>query len=255
MIACSLQSGSNGNCTYVETGDVRFLIDAGISGIQTEKRLRGLGRDIREVDFVLISHDHSDHVKCSGILSRKYNLDIFMTEKTCRRIEERGSCGRFGRIRHFRAGEKIRLGGTSIETVPTPHDCEDGVAFIIDDSRNRMGVLTDLGHVFAGLEEVVETLDGVILESNYDASMLENGPYPAFLKRRIEGNAGHISNTESAGLLAHGFSSRLRWACLAHLSGQNNSPATALATHRAVLGEGRKLSVAGRYEPSGVLSL
>lgn len=254
MKAVSLQSGSNGNCIYVETKDLRILFDAGISGIQAEERLRTIGRDIRDVDCLVISHDHTDHARCAGIFSRKYGLDVRMTRKTHSAVMSSGGCGPTG-ISHFEPGEIISFGGTVIETIPTPHDGVDGVAFVVDDSRSRLGILTDLGHVFDGLPELMMELDGVFLESNYDVSMLENGPYPAFLKKRIKGPGGHISNVESAALLSRAFAGRLKWACLAHLSEQNNSHAIAVATHRAVLGAGVALSVASRYGISSLLSL
>jgi len=255
MKAVSLQSGSNGNCIYVETEDLRILFDAGISGIQAEERLRTIGRDIRNVDCLVISHDHTDHARCAGIFSRKYGLDVRMTRKTHSAVMSSGGCGPIRGVSHFEPGEIISFGGTVIETIPTPHDGVDGVAFVVEDSRCRLGVLTDLGHVFDGLPELVTELDGVFLESNYDVSMLENGSYPAFLKKRIKGPGGHISNVESAALLSRAFAGRLKWACLAHLSEQNNSPAIAVATHRAVLGARASLSVASRHGISSLLSL
>ncbi len=255
MKAVSLQSGSNGNCIYVETGDARILFDAGISGIQAERRLAAVGRDIRDVDCVMISHDHWDHSRYAAVLSRKYGLKVSMTPKTYSKVTSYGGCGRFHEISHFGAGEIIRFGDTSVMTIPTPHDAVDGVAFIVDDSRSRLGVMTDLGHVFKGLPELLMTLDGVFLESNYDVSMLENGPYPAFLKNRIKGRSGHISNTDAAGLLSPAFRERLKWACLAHLSEQNNTPGTALDTHRDIIGTEAALSVASRYGVSSLMSL
>ncbi|MBU8923257.1 MAG: MBL fold metallo-hydrolase [Bacteroidales bacterium] len=255
MKAVSLQSGSNGNCIYVETDDVRILLDAGISGIKAENRLKTIGRDIRDIDCVVISHDHSDHTRCAGIFSRKYDLNVWMTPTTYSTVDSRGFCGLFRNLSHFNAGESVRFGKTVIETFPTPHDGVDGVAFVVDDSRNRLGVLTDLGHVFDGLQELIMGLDGVFLESNYDVSMLENGPYPAFLKKRITGDGGHISNIEAAGLLLPAFSQKLKWASLAHLSEQNNDPQTAIDTHRDVLGNNVELSVASRYRVSSLLSL
>ena len=255
MKAVSLQSGSNGNCIYVETDDVRILFDAGISGIQAEKRLAEVGRDIRDVDCVIISHDHWDHASCAGIFSRKYRLNVWMTPKTYSKVNSRSACGRFHELSYFNAGEALRFNKTVIVTIPTPHDGVDGVAFIVDDSRSKLGVLTDLGHVFDGLPELLMSLDGVFLESNYDVSMLENGPYPAFLKNRIKGKSGHISNIEAADLLSPAFRKKLKWACLAHLSEQNNNPRTALDTHRNILGIGAELSVASRYSVSTVLSL
>lgn len=253
--AVSLQSGSNGNCIYVETGDVRILFDAGISGIQAEKRLAAVGRDIRDVDCIFISHDHSDHARCAGIFSRKYSLDLWITPKTQAAAISRGTGGPYHKIFHFNSGESVRFGNTLVETVPTPHDGVDGVGFIVDNGRIRLGVLTDLGHVFDGLQELLTGLDGVFLESNYDVEMLESGPYPAFLKERIKGRGGHISNIEAAGLLAPAFRKNLKWACLSHLSEQNNDPQTALATHRSILGDDVSLNMASRYEVSPLLSL
>ena len=255
MKAVSLQSGSNGNCIYVETDDVRILFDAGISGIQAEKRLEEVGRDIRDVDCVMISHDHWDHARYAAIFSRKYSLDVWMTHKTYSKVNSSGACGRFHELSHFGAGEILCFNNTSVITIPTPHDAVDGVVFIVEDSHSRLGVMTDLGHVFAGLPELLMTLDGVFLESNYDVSMLENGPYPAFLKNRIKGRSGHISNAEAADLLSPAFRKKLKWACLSHLSQQNNDPRTALDTHRNIIGDCAELSVASRYGVSSFLSL
>jgi phosphoribosyl 1,2-cyclic phosphodiesterase len=253
MLAVSLQSGSNGNCIYVETRDARILIDAGISGIQAERRLRSIGRDIRDVDCLFISHDHSDHTSCAGVFSRKYGIPVWMTRRTLSALRE--GPGDFRDLSHFERGECLEIGRTVIETVPTPHDGVDGVVFVVEDGRRRLGVLTDIGHVFDGFPDLVAGLDGVFLESNYETRLLEAGPYPAFLKARIKGPGGHISNDESALLLERAFRRRLTWACLAHLSEQNNNPRTALSTHRRVLGEGAELCVASRYRVSPVLEL
>ena len=110
------------------------------------------------------------------------------------------------------------------------------MVFVVDDGKHRLGILTDLGHVFSGLADVIASLDAVLLESNYDPDMLANGPYPDWLKERIAGPAGHISNFEAAELLKTAASKRMKWACLGHLSQDNNTPKLALATHRKILG-------------------
>ena len=142
----------------------------------------------------------------------------------------------------------------AIETIPTPHDGVDGVAVVIDDGRKRLGVLTDLGHVFADLPAVLGSLDAVLLESNYDPRMLAEGDYPPFLRKRIAGPGGHLSNVEAAELLAR-VNGRLAWACLAHLSQENNRPELALRTHRKILGRPLPLYVASRHEALGVLEV
>ncbi len=247
MFAAALQSGSNGNCLYVEAGGRRLLIDSGISGRQAELRLASLGRDIRDVDAVLISHDHSDHARCAGIYSRKFHLPVYVTEATLD-AAGRERLGRIDDLRHFRAGESLEFGDLRVETVCTPHDGVDGVAFVLDDGRRRLGVLTDLGHVFDRLVDLVTTLDAVLIESNYDPDMLASGPYPPFLQERITGRGGHLSNIEAAGVLADGTGRRLQWACIGHLSEQNNEPSVALDTHRDVLGRSYPLLAASRHE-------
>jgi len=249
-----LQSGSNGNCTYVEAGEVRLLLDAGISGRQAEARLARFGRDIREVDAVVISHDHADHSQSLGVFHRKFGLPIYVTEPTYRAAARRCRLGTVGDLRHFRAGETLRFDGVALQTVATPHDGADGVVFVVDDGRRRLGVLTDLGHVFAGLDELVGTLDAVLLESNYDPRMLEEGDYPEFLKARIRGSGGHLSNEESAHLVAR-WARRLAWVCLGHLSEDNNRPRLALATHRRIAGRRAPLHVASRHEAVGPLEV
>lgn len=236
---------------YVETEGVKLLFDAGISGIHAENRLASCGCDIRNVDALIISHDHADHVRYAGVYQRKFGLPLFVTRKTLQRASARHGLGSLSDINYFQAGDNIRFENVSVQTIPSPHDAADGVAFVISSQEKQLGILTDLGHVFKELYSVMGYLDAVFLESNYDPDMLARGPYPSFLKRRIAGPQGHISNAESAELLQAG--SRLKWACLAHLSHNNNDPATALRTHRELLGESFPLYTASRFEATGIL--
>ena len=255
MYVISLQSGSNGNCIYVESGQVRLLVDAGISGKQAELRMAHHRREIRDVDAVLISHDHSDHSKSLGIFQRKFGLPVYVTPRTLLQAGTRGSLGKLDRIEHFAAGNSMRFGHVTVETIPTPHDGVEGVAFVVDDGERRLGILTDLGHIFRGLPEVLGSLDAVLLESNYDLQMLASGWYPPHLKRRIRGPGGHLSNEEAARLIATSTNGRLQWLCLGHLSEENNTPRRALAAHREVLGEELPIHVADRYGASDVFEL
>ncbi|HTZ18103.1 MAG TPA: MBL fold metallo-hydrolase [Dissulfurispiraceae bacterium] len=251
--AISLQSGSNGNCIYVETSGVRLLFDAGLSGVDAERRLAAYGRKIREVDAVIISHDHSDHVRHAGTFQRKFGLPIYITRDTLDVALARHRLGRLSNVRHFNAGEPIRIGDVTIQTIPTPHDGADGVVFVIECCNKKLGIMTDLGHVFDGLRREIPNLDAVFIESNYDPTMLTKGPYPSYLKKRISGPRGHISNFEAADLLLSG--KRLKWACLSHLSHHNNYPALAIKTHRAILPESLTLHLAGRSEATAVLGI
>jgi phosphoribosyl 1,2-cyclic phosphodiesterase len=254
MEVIALQSGSNGNCTYVETAGVRLLFDAGISGKQAQARLAAHGRDISAVDALVISHDHADHSRCIGIFQRKFGLPLYITPGTLKVASGKENLGSLNEIHYFKAGSALRFGGVTVETIPTPHDAVDGVVFIIDDGAKRLGIFTDLGHVFQRLVSVINTLDAVVIESNHDPQMLMNGPYPEPLKRRIRGNRGHLSNVESAELL-RAAGSRLKWACLAHLSEENNEPDLAVDTHRRCLGQQLPLFVASRHEATHVMEI
>ena len=250
MILISLQSGSNGNCFYVETESSTVLIDAGISARQAAHRLAATGRDVKNVDALFISHDHSDHARSMGTYHRKFDVPVYATEKTLTAIHRRSRQGTLRKVHTFLSGSTFQLGELKIESIRTPHDAVDGVAFIIDDGISRLGIFTDLGHVFTGLADRLATLDAVVIESNYDPEMLEDGPYPIDLKKRIRGPGGHLSNREAAELLRDLYPQNLQWACLAHLSEKNNHPDIALRTHRELSGQNTTLYVADRNQES-----
>lgn len=249
----SLQSGSNGNCFFVESNGVRLLFDAGLTGLQTKRRLESFGVDISSIQAVIISHAHSDHIYYAGVLKRQYNLPIWMTSGTFQKILTTNKLGNVSDPHIFSGGDTLQFGAIKVETIPTTHDVPEGVCFVVDNGTARLGIMTDLGCRFFGLKETIGTLDGILLESNYDPEMLRNGRYPEELKRRIQGDHGHLSNVESAELLLQ--SNRLRWACLGHLSASNNRPETALATHRQILGDALPLHIASRHDVSEMLEL
>jgi len=253
MIAISLQSGSNGNCIYVEAGSTKLLFDAGISGLQAERRLEHHRRNIRDVTAVLLSHGHRDHTACAGVYSRKFHLPIHATQGTFDQVGPH--LGKIAERHTFEPGQTLHFADLAVETIPTPHDAAGGVAFVVTDGRRRVGILTDLGHVFDGLAHTVSTLDGVFLESNYDDEMLRTGPYPWELQQRIRGPRGHISNRESADLLHTAAGPTLQWAVLSHLSEQNNHPHVAMQTHREIVSSHLPLHVASRYEVGEMLSV
>ena len=253
MIAISLQSGSNGNCIYVEANGVKLLFDAGICGVKAEQRLRTFGREIRKVDALIISHDHADHISFAGIYQRKFGLPIYITPKTLQKVEKENKLGKLINVNYFMAGEELHFQNVTVQTIPTPHDAVDGAAFVVCSGEKKLGILTDLGHVFEELVPAVASLEAVFIESNYDPEMLAGGPYPEFLKRRIEGPKGHLSNREAAELLQSG--ANLKWACLSHISEKNNSPRLALKTHREILGQGLTFYTASRHMPSEILSV
>ncbi len=249
MEVISLQSGSAGNCVFVRSGETRLLFDAGISGSSAESRLAEFGYDIRDCNALVLSHEHSDHINGVGVFHRKFGLPVYANLRTWDAIRARPSTGCIGSPNYFVSGKPFQIGSLRIQTLRTPHDAIDGVCFVIEDVEfgQRFGLFTDLGHVFSRLQKVIGTLDAVLIESNYDDNMLRLGPYPQYLKDRSSGKRGHISNKDAAELLDACDASQLQWACLGHLSAQNNSPEVALATHRERHGNRFPLFCADRY--------
>ena len=249
MISFSLQSGSNGNSIYVETADARLLFDAGISGRQAKQRMAQNGRDINKVQALIISHDHNDHIRCAGIYHRKFHLPVYVTQRTLGAAKNLGS---IDQLHHFEAGDTLIFGRTKVHTLSTAHDGADGVAFVVEKGRKRLGIFTDLGHIFEELPEWLNTVDAAFLESNYDPQLLKTGDYPAWLKRRIAGKRGHLSNPEAA-KLARQCSHKLKTLALAHLSENNNTPELALKLAQTKADGKYQVNLAPRYGPGPVL--
>lgn len=250
----SLQSGSNGNCVFVESQGVRLLFDAGISSQQTASRLDSIDVDIGSIDAVIISHAHSDHIRFVGDLQRKFGLSIWMTGGACNEAKGRKSIKKADRPNLFEPGRRLEFGPVAVETIATPHDTDEGVCFVVDDGSVRLGVMTDLGHCFSGLGNVIAGLDGLLLESNYDPETLETGMYPELLKRRIKSKKGHLSNNESAMLLKE-YGIMLRWVCLGHLSEKNNRPEIAYEVHRKNIRKNIDIFLASRNGCSDIFEL
>ncbi len=253
FVTFSLQSGSNGNSIYVEAGGFRLIVDAGISARQAELRAAEHGRTLVDADAILVSHEHQDHVCAVGTFHRRFRAPIYVSRRTY--AKTRGAWGRVHDVRHFRSGEPFRVGPVTVCSLPTPHDAVDGVAFILEYDGRRLGILTDLGHPFRGLHEVLGGVDGAYLESNYDPAMLRSGSYPEDLKARIAGPHGHLSNDEAASLTRSVPTGRLRWLALAHLSEANNHPDLALGALRQRCGDSVEALVAPRDRVSPLLSL
>ena len=253
MNVIPLQSGSKGNCFFIESNQTRLLVDAGITFRQANLRLQSHHRDIYDVDHIFVTHDHSDHSKYIWDYQKRLSVPVHLTPKTKVAIKGSAPPDSTNSIRCFSAGDSIQAGNILVHSIPTPHDAADGVAFVLECDGHRIGILTDLGYAFAGLKEILKSLDAVIIESNYDDTMLNSGPYPEFLKRRIRGNGGHLSNQDSAKLIYKFGSANMQWVCLCHLSDENNCPETAIRAHQAWLGDDFPLFVANRHEVSEMM--
>jgi len=253
MKTFSLQSGSNGNSFYVQADGLCLLFDAGLTGAAAERRMSVHGRDIRNVDALFVSHEHPDHIRGAGVYQRKYGMPVYMTQKT--REATRCPLGKLHDVRYFQSGDTISLDRVKIHTVPTAHDAMDGVCFVVECDGKRLGILSDLGHPFEGLADLLRSVDAAYIESNYDPDMLAAGPYPEPLKARIRGPHGHLSNHDVASLLLACGRNLPKWVALAHLSADNNHPDLAIgAQHRAV-GTSYPVYLASRYDCSGMLAV
>lgn len=253
FVTFAVQSGSNGNCIYVEAGQTRLLFDAGVAARTVRERMAVHQRRPEDCDALIISHDHSDHTRCAGVYQRKFGVPMYLTSATRRAI--RTDLGALGEVRYFQAGETLTIGDVRVHTFRTPHDAADGVMFVVEHDGRRLGIFTDLGHVFPVLEELLSVVDAAYLESNYDMAMLLDGPYPYHLKVRITGGAGHLSNVDSARLVRRTAARRHAWIALAHLSEQNNRPELALAEHQTHVGRDFPFSVCSRAAVTPLLSV
>ena len=234
LSVCVLASGSKGNAIYVSDGGTAFLVDAGLSGIEIERRMHAAGLAIDRLSAIVVSHEHDDHLRGVGVLSRRYLLPVYISPRT----EKAGSrrLGRLHEIRHFETGRSFALDNLLIHPFATSHDAEDSAGFTISQNGHKIGIATDLGIATAMIKEHLKKCVLLILESNHDPAMLIEGPYPWPLKQRIKSRNGHLSNEDSGTLLAEIKHDGLCHVILAHLSETNNTPQKALQAVEQALG-------------------
>lgn len=228
-----LRSGSSGNALYVGTDRTRVLVDAGLSGRMVEGALRGVEVDPATLQAILVTHEHSDHIKGVAILSRRYNLPVYATEGTWLALERKPGFDAVAlkNRRVFTAGEGFYIGDLTVCPFPIPHDAADPVGFSLLNGGRKLCVATDIGHVASPWMQAVKGADLALLESNHDPRLLQASVrYPAVLKRRILGKRGHLSNADCGEALIQLFASGLRHAILGHLSAETNTPALARET-------------------------
>lgn len=235
MRFCPLFSGSSGNSLYIEAGNVRLLVDAGLPGRTISAALSEVALDARGIDGILITHEHSDHISGVGVLARRYHIPVYANEGTWNVMEHAIGPIAPSLMRTFETGRDFFIGETNILPFATPHDASESVGFAIDDGMHKLSVMTDIGHVNTRMLDAVRHSELLLIESNHDVEMLKVGPYPYPLKRRILGEDGHLSNENAGHALASLFVQGLRRAVLGHLSRDNNTEALAYETVRAVL--------------------
>lgn len=229
---CSLSSGSSGNCHYIGTDNTNIIIDAGFSGKTIEGLLSSIEVDPRELDGIFVTHEHIDHTKGVGILSRRYNIPIYANaptwigmEKTIGKVKEENT-------KIFKTEEDFTLRDMDIRPLGIFHDANDPVGYIIYHKNRKICVVTDTGWVNDEMIDKIKGADLYLLESNHDVNMLKEGSYPWPLKQRILSTRGHLSNDDCARVLASILSGQGEIVLLAHLSQDNNDPRLAFETVR-----------------------
>jgi phosphoribosyl 1,2-cyclic phosphodiesterase len=227
-----LASGSGGNCLYVEAGETRILLDAGLPFKETARRCREVGLDARELTDIFLTHEHADHCGGAGVLSRKLGVRVHATRGTMRALRDQPA---IGLQRELHAGVPVQLGALRVTPIAVPHDAWEPVAYVFDDGLTRAALVTDLGCAPASVVRALQGLDALILEMNHDPRLLADGPYPWSLKQRIRGDRGHLSNAQGAELLSQIVHGGLRQVTLAHLSEHNNTESHARKAAEAVL--------------------
>lgn len=251
LFIASIASGSNGNCYYVGTAAEAVLVDVGISCREVEKRMKAIGLDIASVKAIFVSHEHSDHISGLPMLSNKHSIPVYITPGTQRN-------GRFSLrrelVRSFTADEPVAIGSLLITPFSKKHDAADPYSFTVAGKRLRVGVITDVGTACANVVSHFSQCHAVFLESNYDREMLDKGNYPYYLKNRIRGGQGHLSNEEALQLFNDHRAPFLSHLVLSHLSKNNNCPTLVedlFRTHAS----GVSITVAPRYAPTPVFEI
>lgn len=224
MRFASLGSGSRGNALIVEAGATRLLVDCGFGPCSLTERLGRLGLTPDELDGVLVTHEHSDHVAGLMPLARRHCVDVYLTHGTLCSIVTGGAT-----VQVIDSQLPFSVRDVEISPFPVPHDAREPVQFVLGDGLRRLGVLTDAGWATPHMVEMLNRCEALIIECNHDLAMLDRGGYPAHLKRRIAGHLGHLDNTAAAELLRRLDRSRLQHVVAAHLSQHNNTPKLARA--------------------------
>lgn len=232
----ALGSGSSGNSLLVRAGTTTLLVDCGFTMKETIVRMHHLGVTPAELDAVLISHEHGDHVKGVGPLSRKFGMPVWCTYGTFHGARD----NRFSSVRLFHAHEPFVIGDIEVDPFPTPHDAAESCQFVFSSKQARFANVTDLGACTPHVREKLSGVHGLVVECNYDNDMLRNGPYPPSLQARIRSDYGHLGNDQAGQMLKELDHSALQCILLGHLSEKNNADAVALATIQAHVASGHE---------------
>ena len=239
-----LASGSSGNAVLVTSGETSLLVDAGVSALQIRKRLEAFEKSVDEIDAVLLTHEHSDHVRGLDVFLRRHRAaPVWTTHGTWSRIDVRSDSGG-----ELSSGPTVCFGALSVTPVATSHDAAEPLAYVFDDGDHSAAVCTDTGIVTPLLEQRLQGCELLLLETNHDKDMLRHGPYPWSLKQRIDSRTGHLSNHQSCEAIDRVGSSVLKAVVGMHLSAENNCPNLVRDTLRETVGNGTRVDAVTRNE-------
>ena len=236
MNVCVLSSGSGGNCTYLESGNTKILIDLGTSSLYVEKRLQELNIDPSSIDGIFITHTHVDHIKGIKVFLKKYHTKLYLSEIILKEIYTDIKPENYEII-----DKNISLNNFNVTMFKTSHDTLDANGFIFESNGKSVVYITDTGYINMRNHKLLSNRNLYIFESNHDVEMLMNGHYPYHIKQRILGDKGHLSNKDSAYYLSKFIGNDTKCVILAHLSKDNNTEALALSTLKETLKKNNKM--------------
>ncbi len=237
MKLMSIASGSSGNCIFAGTEKTSLLVDVGISKKKISERLNSIDMDFKDIDGVLITHEHIDHVKGLGVIARSLGIPIYATKGTCDALETVSSLGDYDRslYRYIEPDKAFRIGDITVEAHSVWHDAADPVCYSLKSGEKKISIATDLGDYDRYIVEAIKDSDALLIEANHDIRMLQVGPYPYSLKQRILGKRGHLSNERGGKLLFDVLNDHIKGVFLGHLSKDNNYPELAYETVKTEL--------------------
>jgi len=245
MRICSIASSSSGNCIYVGSANTHLLIDSGISGKRLKAGLDMIGLDPEKINGILITHEHSDHIKGLGVVSRKYNIPIYTSELTWGKITSSGLTGVIDEklFHKITPDHEFTINDLVIHPFSISHDAVQPLCYTFTRDKKKISIATDLGCYDSYITEKLKNSNILFIEANHDIDMLKNGDYPYYLKKRILSDKGHLSNVMSGKLISELYHENLQYVILAHLSRENNHPDTAHKTVRDELTASDKICI------------
>ncbi len=258
---CSLYSGSSGNCLFVENNSTKILVDCGVSGKKVCEGLESIDKKIEDIDAIIVTHEHSDHVQSLGLISKKYNIPVYANIETWQAMPTQSQKIQENNKKTFNNDNDFEIGNLLIHPFSTPHDAANPCGFNIYSGKRKISIATDLGHMDNVILENLKGSSFILLESNYDPEILKVSKYPYILKQRIAGPNGHLSNSTAGKTIGCLIQNDLKTVMLGHLSKENNFPELAYQTVVEELMSQNidtneiALSVANRNNPTKIIEL